>query len=705
MNFYPGHMNKTTNDDLSTATAKAIAAALGVTPRAVNKRADREAWSYTEQAVRGGQQRTYIIADLPADVRDAVARRLLESAPALSTTAQNSAIAEPLKTLPVAVPSSTQLANWQRDIACARKALVDEVKRIGAVIGTDRAIGNVIQLAEKGELPEHLQRLVPVANAKRGSTGTRTLSRRSLYRWIAQADAGFSALAPAAPKNDALIPAWAPHLLALFQQPQKPSLAYCIEQLPAHLPQGLSAPSYHAARRFLEKMSKVDVQRGRMGPRELRSIRPYVKRDTSHMWPGECYTADGHTFDAEIAHPSHGRPFRPEITTVLDVATRRAVGWSVGLAESTWAVLDAQRNAIETGGIPALWYVDRGSGYRNATQQDEVVGFAARLGITITHSLPYNSQARGLMERSHKSIWVRAAKQLPTFMGAPMDREQKHNVFKITRHDIKEFGASRHLMAWRDFVAFCQAQVDAYNNRPHRSLPKVRDAESGKLRHSTPNEAWQAAVAEGWEAVTVSRDEAADLFRPYKICHVARGLVQLFSNSYFSAALEDFHGEKVHVGYDIHDASRVWVRDTAGRLICIAEFEANRRAYFPQSVIEQAAEKRAQGRIRRAEARIEEAQAELTPPSLIDQQTGLQLEPLVIDEPALPEHVIAFPAQAGRRPMFDSDAEKYRWLLEQGDDVTADDRSWIDWYRTTAEWVDLFGYGGRDEEVGMAARM
>lgn len=645
----------------------------------VLKRAERECWQGRPRQGHRGGGREFPLSCLPEVARAALFERIVEAAPPLSVPATGT---------DVAVIEPAALADWQRETATARKALVDEAQRIGAAIGVDRAIRNLVRLAAASELPEHLQRLVPVANQKSGKEGKRTLSRRSLYRWIALAEQSFVALAPAAPRT-APIPAWAPALIKLWQQPQQHSLAFHLEQLAQYLPPGVQPPSYDAARRFMTKLGNVEKMRGRMGPRELKSIRPYVKRDTSHMWPGDCYTADGHTFDAEIAHPAHGRPFRPEITTVLDVATRRAVGWSAGLNESTWAVLDAQRNAIETGGVCSLWYVDNGGGYRNAMQSNDVVGFAARLGITITHSLPYNSQARGLMERSHKTIWVAAAQALPTYMGALMDREARHNVFKLTRRDIKAVGTSRLLMPWREFLTYCQEQIDGYNNKPHRGLPKLRDQVSGRMRHMSPNEAWQQAINEGWHPVMVEPAEAADMFRPYKLCKTARGMVQLFNNSYFSAALEEFHGDQVQVGYDIHDASRVWVRDGAGRLICVAEFEANRKAYFPQTVIDQAAEKRAAGRIRRAEVRIEEAQAELRPPQLIDQSTGADLVPLVI-EPEL-EKVPVLLQREDRRPMFDTDPEKYRWLQMSGTELTLDDERWIAEYKRTSEYRDLFG--------------
>lgn len=664
--------------------------------RDVRRLARRQGWPFIEQKKRGGIVRLFAASALPHTAQDSLYKNS-RSAPAPLTPPSSSSLL--VEAAPAAVSSAGQLNSWQREVASARKAILDELRRVAAAVGVNRAIGQVVKLAGAGALSEHLQGLVRVANARRGES--RTLSSTSIFKWMRdEAKRGFAGLAPAAPNDEHAVPAWAPALLKLYQKPQKHALSYCVDELPKELQPGVPVPSYHQARRFLEKVSNVDLQRGRLGTHALRSIRPYVRRDSSHMLPGDAYTSDGHTFDAEIAHPAHGRPFRPELTLMLDIATRKAVGWSAGLAESTWAVADAMRHAVETSGVPAMWYADRGPGNQNKVQSDESIGLCARLGITITRGRPRNPQGHGLSERHHQSIWIRAAKQLPTYMGEAMDRDARDNVYKLTRRDLKIAGTSRLLMPWRDFLKFCQEQLDAYNARPHRGLPKIRDAASGKLRHMPPNEAWQRAIDEGWEPVRVSADEAVDLFRPQKLCAVQRGLVQLYGNTYFHAALEHYHGERLPVGYDIHDAQHVWVRDRAGRLICVAVWEGNSGAYFPQSVIDQAKERRAEQRIRRAEVRIDEARAELQPPAVIDQVPDLQMEllaPAPAEQQPLPENVVALPVDA-QRPLFDSDVEKYRWLLSHRDEVDDEDGSWLAWYRTTSEWFDLFGDSPQHKE-------
>lgn len=664
---------------------------LPVSKKGMIELANREKWQTQKRTGRGGGKE-YLP---PKKILQLIAQQEISKTNSnvklsLNTSEQSTELTEQ--------QNVTHLKDWQRKTAEARAAICNEVNRLSPTIGVNRAIAQLIEMAAQDALPDHLREQVSIANARSGKAGKRTLSRRTVYDWLKLHKQGFVNLAPKSVEKHKL-PDWAQALMRLYGQPQQPSLAYCVEVLASKLPSDIELPSYSQARRFLEKMGNVDMQKGRMGTREIKSIKPFVRRTTDELWPGDVYTADGHTFDAEVANPMHGRPFRPEITSIIDVNTRKNVGWSVALAESTWAVLDALRMAVVQNGIPAIFYVDNGSGYKNAAMGQETTGFMARLSITIQHSLPYNSQARGLIERSHKSIWVRGAKTLPTYIGKKMDREASQKVHKITRKDIKNTGTSKILLPWKDFVDWAEEQVNAYNNRPHSSLGKTYGAD-GKKRHMTPNEAWEQAATEGWKPTLVSEIEAQDLFRPYKKnVKVSNGEINLFGNRYFSHELTEFHGDSVNVGYDIHDPNRVWVRNKTGQLICIAEFQANDQSYFPKSVIDQAAEKRAKGRIKRAAAKIEEAEQELAPPTQIDHLPAFEL-PSQNAEALPPESTNQNIVQLGtevKRPLFETDAEKYRWLMANQEQSDTQDQGWIAWYSTTEEFEDLFL---DDKEVG-----
>ncbi|AFL75373.1 DNA-binding protein [Thiocystis violascens] len=330
--------------------------------------------------------RSLVAANPTAVSADPAADRHLATNPTPSTR---------LRTGPNAPRDVTELKDWQRRRMEARLALLQEIDRLGTVLGLEKSIKTLVNQADLGQLPPELAAMLGVANAKSGGAdGERTLSRRTLYRWLADRAQGYLALAPKSTERQR-VPAWAPALLQLYQRPTKPSLAWALGELPQHLPEGTAAPSYWAASRFLKKLGSVERERGRLGTRDLRNLQPFRRRSTREMWPGDVYTTDGHTFDAEIRHPVHGRPFRPEITSCLDVCTRRSVGWSIALAESGWAVLDALRHACLVGGIPAIFYVDNGSGYCNALMDDAAVGLLARLSITKATSIPYNARLSG----------------------------------------------------------------------------------------------------------------------------------------------------------------------------------------------------------------------------------------------------------------------------------------------------------------------
>ena len=74
------------NRTVESLDAAQIAAALGITKRAINKRSEREQWPYIEQAVRGGRLKVYSIALLPEDVRESIRRHAATQAASTATT-------------------------------------------------------------------------------------------------------------------------------------------------------------------------------------------------------------------------------------------------------------------------------------------------------------------------------------------------------------------------------------------------------------------------------------------------------------------------------------------------------------------------------------------------------------------------------------------------------------------------------------------
>jgi putative transposase len=207
--------------------------------------------------MKSGKTKTFSPSDLPVDVREAVLSWELK------TSAQ--AIVEPA--LPPAIKSpvdTSQLTTKQRNVMCARLAFVREIERLTAS-GMAKGIimDNLVDASRKGALAPQLLPLVVVANDR--SSGERGLSRRSLQRWCSLfAQGGEGALAPARNSKDMDVPTWAGDFLAVYQRPSNPTLTDAYRQvfgLP-HRPNP-GAPSIHAVRRFVSKLSMPARLQGR----------------------------------------------------------------------------------------------------------------------------------------------------------------------------------------------------------------------------------------------------------------------------------------------------------------------------------------------------------------------------------------------------------------------------------------------------------
>lgn len=670
-----------------TYTTREIASALGITLQAVNKRAGAESWPFQKRQGRGGGK-VYSLADLPADIRAKLAEARLSGG---ALCAQQDA-AEPAEAACPAVPAPL-LKDWQREIRDARLIILEEVRRlVWSCGGIMQAEAHFSRLAGNGGLSPHFAGLVARANARQGKD--RALSPATLRLWRrTREQAGPDALAPrASATTRQAIPPWMPPILDFYRKPSKHSLAYCYGQV-AKVRNDL--PSLRTVERTFARLGELATAPGRMLPREIKKLKAYVKREFEHLLPTDVYSADGHTLDAEVLHPLHGKPFRPEMTGIVDIATRRCVGWSVGLAESGWLVADAIRHSVTQCGIPALFYTDNGPGYKNQLMEGPGLGILSRLEVTSTHSLPYASQARGVIEAFNRTCWKRAAKDLDSYMGADMDREARQKVFKASRKQLATLGTTSLLLSWKQFVVWVTGVVAEYNARPHSSLPKILDKVTGKRRHMSPDEYW-AAKADAAEIIVLNQTEAEDLFRPYEICPVRRALVSLGSRKYFNKALELYHGKEVQVGYDIHDPSRVWVKDLDGRMICEAGLDAHARPYFPRSVVEEACEKRAIGRKRRLEKHLEEVQAELAgAPLAIEAQPAATIITL---DPARNERIAELARQAvaeaaaprisaalDTRDQRLARADAIEAALAAGQTVDSEEAAWLVNYSTTPE--------------------
>jgi len=563
--------------------------------------------------------------------------------------------------LPMAVPRLTvpdthELNATQERIITARFQLLQMIETRGQGKTVMQAAQDIITSITNGT-DEQLAAIAATANARRG--GERGLSLPTLMRWwttYQKTDKKQNALAPVKadrmPRKELVawlrdyvagsaghavlpvcIPAWVPYFLDEYRRPQKPSLQQSLLRISRDMPADIERPSYDQVRRVMKKVPEIYREKGRRTGAEYKSLLGYLERDASMFAPMSICQIDGHSFKAYVAHPVTGAHFHPEVCGVLCLTTKVLAGWSAGIAESCQTVGDAYRHACTInskkpwGGVPAILEADRGAGNMARVNTDEYIGLFARIGTTfIPPERGGNPQGHGAIERSNQSIWIRAARNLPTYTGKDMDRGGRRQVYDRLERDLKaarkagKLGmvakTSELLMSWAEFLEFLEQTVLQYNNNPHKSLPKVvaplPHTPEGRAtsRHMTPFECWSDYVSRGFKPVHPDDVLLTKLFAPHVPLTVRREKFTLNGNTYHSLDLAEYHNQQVVVAYDIHDPHTVIVFDTDENYICEAKWHGNRVHARPVSSVERAQLQRYDRRLKNKEKQIDLINAE-----------------------------------------------------------------------------------------------
>ena len=659
--------------------AAAIAAALGIEKRSVERRAIAGSWPYVEEPQRGGHKRLYAIATLPQTAQDALADRAtaqalqhLPSPPALVLPAPpNPAEALPGRPQPsgsraLRIPATApeDSTTEQRQRALSRQIVLRALAGVQASRRCTTRAAALLLLAEAAAgritpaLLMHLQQACDPRGGGLDGVGATTPattpasalpSAGTLQRWARQQRDGHSLVPRASAVASVAVRGWYAPYFALTDRPQKPTLKAAYEQLlGAWQPEwadapGAPPPSYDACVRAHAKRSKIDALKARHTGSALRSRSFYHHRTYADMAPWDEVHSDGWTTHFTAPDPVTGAFRTFEVWHFHDVATRYVPPMAIGKSEKTDVILDGLQRAIRAGGVMAIWQTDHTSSVKNKRVMDEHSGLADRLGISVVHPAEVgNSQANGMAENFN--TWLdREARALATYQHPQrMDSATFVRVRRITNamvraagNPVERAGLRRQAMqlgkgivfdSYADAEAWLRGLEAKWNNHPHSALPKVRDPATGRLVHMTPQQSLDAARAAGWQPLTLPEGVLVDQFRPHLAKKVTRGTVSPYGGMrYHHPALAHHEGEDVLVAVDQDRPECVWVKDLQGRLIAQASFV---EAVGPrtQSMREHADGKRAAARVRNLENKIDAIAAEQAAPLVLDMAApGLDL--------------------------------------------------------------------------------
>jgi putative transposase len=521
--------------------------------------------------------------------------------------------------LPALRPEAMDETQRLRDQA--RKLLIEFIETYAGPV--EAALDYLNTGYADGTLDSRLRAAMVNANDKANAERIGRLTRRSFYNWKKLRDER-GTLAPLKTHlPDLSVKPWHAAAIALKQRPQGMTLTAIVEALAREF---RPPPSYDQVCRFFrEKFSAGEQLEGRWTGMQLRAKKHYTERTTQHLKPWDELHADGWTTHFSAPHPVTGEFVTYELWDVHDLATRYVPPIAIGMKENFEVIFKAIENAVRCGGVPAILQTDStkivkaGERFKN----NPATALEARAGMTIVHpSAVGNAQANGMAENFHTYL-DREARALATYQHERMDRMTFKRVQKFTKalekarasgdqtavekakRDVERAGQGILLDGLDDIHAWVEAVRQKWNHHPCRSLKKVRDPETGRLRHQTPHEALEEHKATGWDGVMLDEQHLQDLFRPHVQVKVRRNTVKPYGGMrFYHPELWHWEGKDVVVAYDIDDWRQVWVKDLKTNLICVAAFDEAKEGRA-KSFREDAEERRALSQIQRREKQID----------------------------------------------------------------------------------------------------
>nr|WP_315237684.1 Mu transposase C-terminal domain-containing protein [uncultured Albidiferax sp.] len=655
----------------------------------------------------------YDCAALPAETRKALlVNKIADAAPVLAEVPTPASFASPARQKLAQVPAVVESerrppSKADTSVADARAVLVRALLELGPINGVKKSAALLALQLASGECQPELLQMARAANQRARNAA---VSARTLERWLGQYRAtGWWGLLPAPTDTLAIaevgndVAAVLGHYLSRDAQFRNLSKAAVEVTKQIGQPYDTWKQLYARARRALPKVDKIELIKARSTGAQRAAQLPFKRRDTSMLKPLDVWLIDGHTFKAKVRHPDHGAPFAPEVTLVIDAATRQVCGWSVSLSENVTAVGDALRHAVGQHGIPAIIYSDNGSG-ETAKQMDcPISGIVARLGSDHRTGIPGHPQGHGLIERSWRTHMINCARQFGSYQGKDVDagtfRKAATELAKEQRA-LKRAEVSGEVIqlntkapSWKQFIDAVERTVAEYNNQHrHRALPKT---EAG-LR-MTPAEAW-GAMLDAEQQHKLGPMELRMLFMPAILRTATRGEVTFLNQIYYNRDLMAVDGKQVQVRYDIHDPNFVLVFSLDGQYVCEALWNGNKIDYFPKPVIEIAREKRVRATVQRREAQIALAMRELgntqdaasfISPFPIRDQASTEFVEVPADSPT---PALVAEASAPGRPFFDTASERYEWLMTHRGAWTEADAAWTAQYVAGDDYASLLDY-------------
>ena len=511
----------------ATMTKHEICAKLGISLRWFERKVQNPGVIFiTPKTARNGRpEKHYVIASLPADLRDRLELRT-KLEPPTPAAFQQAADANqrsllfadthtggsyPSSTLPT--PVRLQLSPEAEAQAQARYRAIQPLLEFGANRErySHRRLADGTPVGTARQLAQHIAEMAVVEG--------KAVSVSTLFGWVGRfREAGLPGLVRQQ-RNDkgtshffTRYPAAATLAKSVFLRPGTVTRAYKAivrDQLALGIPPA-DLPSYATVRNYLDTLPEPEKILAREGQRRWNeTCAPHLTRGYTDVAAGAIFTADHMIHDVEVrndcfASVEQNAPMRLRFTAIMDLRTRKIVGYCWTVDGDSRSIATALRRAVERFGCPEVFYCDNGSDFkklgRGATKVGgaeiekagtwlEGLGALQMLGIKLQLCLPYHPQSKNI-ERAFRTVHLGLDAIFHTYLTGNAYNRPDAAVLAGTEHRrlVKQGrGNESSLMPASLFIKLAETWIEGDYNAGH--------LHSGNgMNRRTPNAVWEELV-------------------------------------------------------------------------------------------------------------------------------------------------------------------------------------------------------------------
>lgn len=415
-------------------------------------------------------------------------------------------------------------------------------------------------------------------------------------------------------------------------------------------------------------------------------VEPYIERDISKIEVGDILVADGHVLNFQVINPFTGKPTRATLVCFLDWKSTALVGYEIMMTENTQCIASALRNAIiNLGMIPKVVYQDNGKAFKSRFFQNvdfEEEGFNgvyANLNIHSVFAKPYNARAK-VIERFFKEFQEEFEKMIPSYIGTSIENKPAWlKRGELLHQEWHKNLTNNHIPTLQETIKYINAWIEFHNKN---ICPNNRSKTIQEVLNEVPKQKINIQILD-------------DLMMKTECRTINKHGITFLNVHYRSEAIIGIR-DKVNIRYSLFDLSKIHVYSTKGEFLCIAhrvqkvhpmarilgsvkDMEEYKQQYKKQQQLKNKLIKQVKKTFQKEEIQLLD----------IPQEDFECVEETIIEKPKR-ERKLTLREQQMNRPIFNTDYEKYEWLMTNGC-TNPEDRKWLTNYIRSDEYYNLYG--------------